>query len=108
MKDSQLEKLSIEDLRDLVNRAQAQIVAKQQQAKVELRERWAREAQEAGFNFSDLLPGGRRPGKGGKVRASGAAMFQHPDNPSLTWAGRGRKPKWLAEAGGNIDRFRVR
>ena len=107
MKDSQLEKMSIEDLRELVERAQAQITAKQQQAKVELRERFAREAQAAGFNIADLMPGGRR-GKGGKVRAAGAAMFQHPDNPTLTWAGRGRKPKWLAEAGANIERFRVR
>lgn len=108
MKDSQLEKLSIEDLRDLVARAQAQISAKQQQAKIDLRERWAKEAQEAGFSISDLLPGGRKGAKGAKPRANGVVAFQHPDNPSLTWGGRGRKPKWLAEAGANIERFRVR
>ena len=108
MKDSQLEKLSIEDLRDLVSRAQSQITAKQQQAKVELRERWAKEAQEAGFSITDLLPSGRKNAKGAKPRTNGSVAFQHPDNPALTWGGRGRKPKWLAEAGANIERFRVR
>lgn len=24
--------------------------------------------------------------------------YRHPDNPSLTWSGRGREPKWLEEA----------
>lgn len=108
MKDSQLEKMSIEDLRDLVDRAQAQITAKQQQAKIEMRERFAKEAQAAGFSIADLIPGGRKGGKSGKARSNGTALFQHPDNPSLTWGGRGRKPKWLSEAGANIERFRVR
>ena len=26
-----------------------------------------------------------------------APKFQHPENSSITWTGRGRTPKWLAE-----------
>ena len=26
------------------------------------------------------------------------AKYAHPDNPALTWTGRGRKPKWFLDA----------
>ncbi|MEZ5852522.1 MAG: H-NS histone family protein [Hyphomicrobiaceae bacterium] len=35
---------------------------------------------------------GAKPG--GKV----AVKYRNPDNPSDTWTGRGRQPKWLAAA----------
>ncbi|HRD76940.1 MAG TPA: H-NS histone family protein [Hyphomicrobiaceae bacterium] len=104
MKDSQLEKMSVAELRDLVTRANAIISNKAQQEKAQLRERWLREAKEAGvpveIRFTDSRKGVRK-GSGADVK------FQHPDDPSLTWSGRGRKPKWLSEAGGNIERFRI-
>ena len=31
-------------------------------------------------------------------RAPAAAKYRHPENPKLTWSGRGRKPQWLVEA----------
>ena len=39
---------------------------------------------------SDLFGG--RGGKGRNV----AAKYANPDDPSETWTGRGRKPRWLA------------
>ncbi|WP_354540899.1 H-NS histone family protein [Roseovarius sp. MBR-6] len=27
-----------------------------------------------------------------------AAKYRHPENPALTWSGRGRKPQWFVEA----------
>jgi len=36
--------------------------------------------------------------------------YQNPDNPSETWAGRGRKPKWLTaklDAGRTMEDFAV-
>ena len=27
-----------------------------------------------------------------------APKYAHPENPSITWSGRGRKPKWFEEA----------
>ncbi len=36
--------------------------------------------------------------------------FQNPDQPSETWAGRGKTPRWLAaklESGQRIDDFRI-
>lgn len=37
--------------------------------------------------------------------------FRNPDLPSETWAGRGKKPRWLTKllrAGGRLDDFRIR
>lgn len=34
--------------------------------------------------------------------------YRNPDNPSETWAGRGKQPRWLAaqlRTGGNLDDF---
>lgn len=36
--------------------------------------------------------------------------FRNPEQPSETWAGRGKKPRWLAKAlrtGGRLDDFRI-
>ncbi|MBO9468145.1 H-NS histone family protein [Tropicibacter sp. R15_0] len=43
-------------------------------------------------------PDGGTPGatSGGKVPV--APKYRHPENPALTWSGRGRKPKWFVEA----------
>jgi len=105
MKDSQLEKMTVTELRDLIMRANNVISSKAQMEKATLRERWLKEAKEAGvpveIRFVDGRKSGRRAPGGGEVK------FQHPDNPTLTWSGRGRKPKWLSEAGGNIERFRI-
>jgi DNA-binding protein H-NS len=105
MKDSQLEKLTVAELRDLVTRANNIINSKAQQEKSMLRERWLKEAKEAGVPVEIRFVDGRKPGR--RTAGSGEVKFQHPDNPALTWSGRGRKPKWLSEAGGNIERFRI-
>src|SRR5437899_12820219 len=37
--------------------------------------------------------------------------YRNPDRPSETWAGRGKKPRWLAaqlKSGKRIDDFRIR
>ena len=37
--------------------------------------------------------------------------YQNPDDPSQTWAGRGKKPRWLTkmlDAGMSIDDLRIR
>lgn len=36
--------------------------------------------------------------------------YRHPENPELTWSGRGRKPGWIAEAleaGKSLDEFAI-
>jgi DNA-binding protein H-NS len=30
--------------------------------------------------------------------ASPSAKYRHPENPDLTWSGRGRRPAWIRDA----------
>ena len=36
-------------------------------------------------------------GRGSRGNRTIAAKYRDPDNPSNTWAGRGRMPRWLAD-----------
>lgn len=50
-------------------------------------------AAEMGFTLSQLMGG---PAK--KSNTVSPPKYRHPENPALTWAGRGRQPDWLKEA----------
>jgi DNA-binding protein H-NS len=109
MKDSQLEKMSISELIDLKSRIDAIMTNKKDRKRVELKERLAAMAKEEGYTIAELYNGaaGRKAGRGGGRATSSAAKYQHPDNPAMTWSGRGRKPNWVKELGGDIERYRV-
>lgn len=48
-------------------------------------------AREFGFSLAELM--------GGKAKKRpAAAKYKHPENPELTWSGRGRKPNWFLAA----------
>lgn len=55
-----------------------------------------------------------RDGKSSTVRRPYPAVvpkYRNPERPSETWAGRGKKPRWLAaqlKSGKRIDDFRIR
>lgn len=105
MKDSQLEKMSIKELKELRTRVEKTISSKHDQERSGLRERFKELAEEAGFALSDIVGTAR-----GRGKASAAAKFVHPDNPSMTWSGRGRMPKWLSEkvkSGVSVETFRA-
>lgn len=56
-------------------------------------------AKEHGFTLEELM--GPAPAK-----SKSAPKYANPANPSQTWTGRGRKPKWVIsalEAGQSID-----
>ncbi len=62
------------------------------------------------------------PGKAGGKKAAGASRstlrgqpvppkYRNPDDPTQTWAGRGHKPRWMADAlaaGRTLDDFLIR
>lgn len=60
-------------------------------------------ARKHGVDLSDVV-------KGGKKGAMSTPKYRHPENPELTWAGRGRQPRWVKEAlqqGKNLDDMRI-
>lgn len=74
------------------------------QAQQELKE----VAEKYGFSLSELVPSSAA--KGTRSNSKGTVRFRHPQDPSKTWSGRGRKPVWVKEweaAGRSLDEARV-
>ena len=50
-------------------------------------------ARELGYSLAELV------GTEKKIaHAPKPSKYRHPENPALTWSGRGRKPQWFVEA----------
>jgi DNA-binding protein H-NS len=50
-------------------------------------------ARDLGYSLAELVGTETK-----SSRAPAAAKYRHPENPALTWSGRGRKPQWFVEA----------
>ncbi|MEQ3624416.1 MAG: H-NS histone family protein [Celeribacter sp.] len=64
-------------------------------------------AREHGFSLSDLSASGESA-KANKPKSP--PKYRHPENPEMTWTGRGRKPNWLSEAlrdGKSLEDFAI-
>lgn len=62
-------------------------------------------AKEMGFNLLDLVDGSIK-----KAKTASSPKYQNPENPLLTWTGRGRQPAWLKQAeasGKSRDEFLI-
>lgn len=85
--------MSLKELKDLQSQVARAISnyedRKKKQALAELEEK----ARELGFSLAELT-GASAPRK----RAPASAKFANPANAADTWSGRGRKPRWFAEA----------
>ena len=99
-----IESLSYRQLLDLHAEIRDAIARRRTTERRELAEKLEKLAASSGFSLPEIL-GGRSSGK--KAGAASAVRFRHPSDPSLTWSGRGRRPKWLSSVGRNIERYRV-
>lgn len=91
--DINLDALSLKELRDLRGQVEKAIASfedrKKKAALAELEET----AKRMGFTLAELT------GKaGGRRNSASAAKYANPADPSQTWTGRGRKPRWAEEA----------
>jgi DNA-binding protein H-NS len=100
MRDSQLEKMSLKELVSLDAKIKAAIDEKRVSERHDVKAKMEDLARASGFSMAELFG---HKGKGGK----GVAKYRNPKNPSQTWTGRGRRPTWIIEAGGNIERFLI-
>ena len=60
-------------------------------------------ARKHGLDLADVV-------KSGKKGSVSAPKYRHPENPELTWAGRGRQPRWVKEAleqGQSLEDMRI-
>jgi DNA-binding protein H-NS len=101
MKNGQLGKMSVKDLRALRDRVDQALAEREREERAELKAKMATLASKAGFSVGELF-GGK-----GKARGPVAIKYRNPQDASQTWTGRGRRPLWIAKAGGDVERFRI-
>jgi DNA-binding protein H-NS len=101
----ELDRMSYKDLTELELKIRKAKAGVQDRTRNELKEKIEAMVAASGFKMSDLFGG--RGGKGRKV----AAKYANPDDPSETWTGRGRKPRWLSaklKDGDRIEKFLIK
>ena len=89
-----LDKLSLTELRSLQKDIAKAIADFGTRKKVEALSALEEHAKTLGFSLAELTGVKARKARSG----SGAAKYRHPENPEVTWSGRGRKPGWFAAA----------
>lgn len=95
-----LSALSIPELKALLQQIPAEIQRREKQEKTRIRQELEALAAKSGYTLDDLL--GEASEKVRKISKPVAVKYRHPQDTALSWTGRGRQPKWLAEflAGG--------
>ena len=90
MANIDLNELSLKELRQLQKDVARAIDSFEERQKAEARTKLEAMARDMGYTLADLAPSGKSGGK--------APKYCHPEDPRLTWSGRGRKPGWFKEA----------
>jgi DNA-binding protein H-NS len=102
MRNGQLDKMSLKELMSLQGKIEAAIEEKRVSERGEMRAKMEEMARASGFSVAELFGG--RKGKGG---SKGIAKYRNPKDPTQTWTGRGRRPNWMVQAGGDGKRFLI-
>jgi DNA-binding protein H-NS len=113
MAKTDLSNYNLAELKGLQFDIEKEIKARQQDEVRKAREQILAIAQDVGVPVAQLIAkvGGGKKGaakKGGGQQ--GQARFRNPADESQTWTGRGRQPKWIAEAlagGKSLDDFKA-
>ncbi len=93
MTEVNLAKMDLDELKRLQKDVSAAIATYQERQREQARALLEKQAREMGFKLEELAaPAGRRKGK------ASPAKYRHPENPALTWTGRGRRPNWITSA----------
>lgn len=98
------------ELHELIADAESEIARRVEEKKTEALEVIEELALQNELGPDDFAPLLRRLGSKAPTRDAVEVRYRHPGDPSKTWAGRGRKPKWLEkelERGAVLERFRV-
>ncbi|MDW4500133.1 H-NS histone family protein [Sulfitobacter sp. D35] len=100
-----LEKLSLEELKQLQKDVAKAIDGYETRKRQEALATLDAKAKEMGFTLAELTGASKKSG-----RSVNAPKFRHPENPEMTWSGRGRQPGWIKEAlkaGKSLDDYLI-
>lgn len=88
-----LKKMSVVELLDLQKAIPAELDARQKEERQKLLNEFRDKAKALGVSLEDLVGGVKGKARTAKV----PAKYIHPANTSLTWTGRGKRPRWINE-----------
>lgn len=94
MKKPDLSKMSLEELKALARQVQAEIASFEERRRKQALAEVETVVKSFGFSVKELLGAAEKPVRTRK----GAPKYRNPENPSETWTGRGRQPRWMQEA----------
>lgn len=108
------DKMSVAELQKMAQDALRMAAEKKEAGKQDLIAAVKAQIADAGYTFEELfgshsMAKPARAAKGEKGEKA-AAKYRHPENPALTYSGRGRKPLWMVEAlekGGKMEDFAI-
>jgi DNA-binding protein H-NS len=105
MTDIDLNTLSLAELKQLEKNVAKAITSFEDRRKAEARAKVDELARELGYSVEELAEAAPP-----RKRTASAPKYRHPENPEITWSGRGRKPAWIAEglaAGRTLEDFAI-
>jgi DNA-binding protein H-NS len=88
-----LNSLSLDELKSLQKNVASAIADFEDRKREEARRALEELARQKGFSFEELAAISSK-----KKRKPVAPKYAHPENPDITWSGRGRKPRWVTAA----------
>ena len=110
MADIDLSGLKIDQLTDLVGKAQSEMASRERRRRKDLRSELERRVTAEGYKMGDIFPEFANRA-GGRQRRKMPVRFRNPQNPDQSWTGTGRSPKWvqaiLAERAIEMAAFRA-
>lgn len=89
-----LEKMSLKELSQLRSDVDGAIVAAKKTARKDALAAAQKAAAEFGFTLVELVDGSKKSKRAG---SPSVPKYQHPENPSVTWTGKGRQPGWIKD-----------
>ena len=111
MADIDLSGLDIDQLTDLVGKAQTEMATREKKRRKDLRSEIERRITAEGYKMSDIIPELGNGAAGGRQRQKRPAKYRNPQNPDDTWSGIGRTPRWVAaiveERGIDVPAFKA-
>ena len=100
-----LSQLSVAELNSLQADITREIARRRKSEADSLVNEFRQRAAALGLSVEDLVSG-KSPAKRGKV----AVKYRHPDDSSLTWTGRGKRPRWVEawlQGGHSIEQLAI-
>lgn len=94
--DFDLNALSLRELKDLQTRVAKAVATYEDRRKREALSELEDKAREMGFNLAELMS--IQSAKATRSRSVSVPKYANPADPSDTWSGRGRKPRWFVDA----------